>query len=549
MTFKTACTDHDIKILLWATMGEEPSLVGSGEGTLMGVAANKTAMFTALEWCKQPPTSANPCESKTLIPAGAAAVVFEQPLPPEAHAVYSTTHAMCKGLSLTIEGCAYARCISDEVVHDNNRRCKAAIRLQNAFVQKHKLRFDSRMSHAICAPTMIEADLPFGGSFLETPAVAGWPQCNRVMYDCGTYFLRALTYACLVSGCQHKLLANGTRVSNEVLEVLAAATLTAFAGNYPATSETTDDRSNGEIKFGLNRDCDDMAITVVSAFNHLCRVGKINYAQLPEAVANNDPATVKLATILHSYILDTYKCAAAVICQAVAHVAVPGVKGSKDSPLCGHVFAVLSRATPAADGSCSQLMKHCLMIESTRMSAPASDAMSTYTHSQQPVFVGRPVYNPAEAGIRGMKPFNPAQYPRCVSAYTKDASYLLVDQASRTIGCPIADLQRGAAIAMALPQADDSRYAASLDAICHKFDYCTMSKAAVDNGWQAHFSVPVNTLPMSHDKLDKWTLTGNAAELRCMEVQPTPSAMMLSNFNAYAFVDLHSDNTITNCML
>ena len=542
VTFKTKC---DAEIVLWTTLADV-TMVGSGSGTLQDVKTDDGALFTAIEWCKQPPTKSNPEESMTLVPAGAVVVTFSSPFPAEAHATHVSTLLICKGLEITFTGAAFVEAATEAIVAEQKAKCKAAVRAQSSFIAKNKLKFHNQTAHAICAPVMVEADLPFNGTFMSTPAVAGWPQCDRLRYDCNTYFIRALTYACLVSGCQvDRLSTNPSAISAKILDLLAATTLTAFAGNYPPTAETTDDRSMGEIKLGLNRDCDDMAITVVAAFNHLRRVGAINYT------ANNTctQAIAQLATVLHNYIVTTYTCAATVICQAVAHVAVPGVPGSKDSPLCGHVFAVLCRNIPhERTFDCKTLMQNCLVVESTRMSSPYSDPLSVFVHGNQPVFTGRPEYHAADAGIRGVKPFNAAQYPICVSAYTKDASYLLVD-AKGTIGCPIDSLQAGKCCAMVIPQTDECTYTSSLNSLCHTCDYDVISNAAVANSWQTHLSVPVNAFPMSTDRLGAWQLTGDAAQLKCMTVQPSPSVMKLSDFTAYAFVSLDKDHVPLNCML
>lgn len=123
---------------------------------------------------------------------------------------------------------------------------------------------------------------------------------------------------------------------DRVLTVLAVCTLTAFAGTYPVKPECVDDRTLGALKLGKNRDCDDMAITVVSVFNKLQRDADSGctptFAATPEGM---------LALLVHNFMLFKYKTAAAIVCRADPTVAVGGKTSNRSAFMTFHVRTCL----------------------------------------------------------------------------------------------------------------------------------------------------------------------------------------------------------------
>ena len=184
------------------------------------------------------------------------------------------------------------------------------------------------------------------------PALGGWPQLERLSFDPIVYWPRAVTYAVILLGARVDLLNFFTA---DAFRVLLVAALTAFAGNYPMFPETVDDRSLGGIKLGRNRDCDDMAMTVVATFNYLKKIPIPNYGNTEISA---------LCMILHAFLKQEFTTAACIVCRAIAHVADPNIPASHDSKKNGHVFAVLSTATVEPSGQCVDLMRDCAVCRS-----------------------------------------------------------------------------------------------------------------------------------------------------------------------------------------
>ena len=306
--------------------------------------------------------------------------------------------------------------------------------------------------------------------------------------------------------------------------MLLVAALTAFAGNYPMFPETVDDRSLGGIKLGRNRDCDDMAMTVVATFNYLKKIPIPNYGNTEISA---------LCMILHAFLKQEFTTAACIVCRAIAHVADPNIPASHDSKKNGHVFAVLSTATVEPSGQCVDLMRDCAVVEATRVSSPYTQLLRTHmsTHGQQ-LFCRGEEYSIARTGIRCVKPLNAAQYPQCIAAYTTHGTYALT--AGNKIGCPLALLQSGgqAAGAMLVTCPSSAMYDAKCRSLSHRVNLDIVDNAVRTYRWHDKLGYDASAAPLSVATLE------NAAEFTVMgdPVVVQRDGMIFNEFTRYAYV-------------
>tara|TARA_B100000795_G_scaffold268770_1_gene256462 strand:+ start:1740 stop:3416 length:1677 start_codon:yes stop_codon:yes gene_type:complete len=521
----TVVSSHDSGVVVWATANNGmPSRVTDAAGKF-NMAAGEV-LITVLGWGS--------------VPAGEE----RSHATPQLQCIGSCVVAVSSGPATTLE-VAVSPTTKVKVVcthrvrdvtstrHNEQDECarKAAVSYKN-WLRHVELKFVDT-SKAYCPPQMVEVEWAFGGSFAKAPALSGWPQLGRLSFDPLIYWPRAVMYACMLTGADVDAIINtqpGT-IDHAVGRVLLSSTLTAYSGNYPSIPETVDDRSLGGIKLGLNRDCDDMAISACAVFNYMKSLALIKFSENAGVVKEHGKALAMLAERLHAY-LRTFNTAACIICRAVAHVADPNVPTDEDSVMCGHVFATISKCPPTANGDCSNLLKEGVVIESTRQSSPFESAVETIMLNGKKVFRRQHTYNPSEQGIRCLKPLITRQYPQCIAAYTSTDSYLLTQD--KAIGVPIAALLSGAAGAVRIPCPEHGRYNAAVNDLCHRPCYEDIDDAIAKFKWSEKLGLkPVSTLRGGQDQPD-WDITGDPVILGSRGVG-------LTKFTVYGF------STVAEC--
>ena len=393
---------------------------------------------------------------------------------------------------------------------------------QRAFLKKRGLSFKSHVGRIICNPHMLECDWVLNGKYNPVSAVSGWPQCARTVID-PIHFARAVTYACIVLNADvAHLNAHCKELPKNIADVLISCTLTAFAGNYPDCPEIVDDRSPSELKFGYNRDCDDMAITVVAVFNYLKSVNQAEFCKclmgLTTVCGEGIPA---IACKIMCSMMSRYKTAAAIICQAVPHIAIPN-SDDRDGDLIGHVFAIISPNKAGPD-----LMKGACLIESTRMSSPTNLAIPAYHVGGKQAFPRKTVYEIGQPGIQCVKPFNARQYPECISGYTQDQTFLFHNN-DNVIGVHIEDLLNGTAHTLPMTNVPkQAQYPAICRRLSHRPAYSMMDAACEQYGWKELLAHNATVNPLVHMTDADWMVTGG---------MKMPEVLKLSNFTTYAFM-------------
>lgn len=421
--------------------------------------------------------------------------------------------------------------VSAAYAKEQDRRAQIAVRELASWLRATKLTF-APGCRPYMAPAMVEADWAHRGSFGQAPALSGWPQLKRLSFDPARYWPRAVEYACLL--LEPDIATILTERNPDALRVLAVAALTAFAGNYPSLPETVDDRSLGALKLGRNRDCDDMAITAVAAFNVLQAAGNVQYTTGSTLAYNT------LSCLVHAHLVAQFKTAACVVCRAVAHVANPGVAASKADKRCGHVFAILSPAAPDASGQCHGLFENAAVVEATRISSPFAQPLDTHLGAAGGrLFCRKHVYELNEPGIRCVKPLNVNQYPECIAAYTASRTYALTT--GNVIGCPLSTLLIGGAAAgatlVACPRL--AAYSASAALLSHHISLEEVDRAVEAYRWHDKLGLAKSARPVGASPAIAYDYTGDTRQVHS-------KGMKICNITLYGFVAVDSENTATD---
>ena len=172
-------------------------------------------------------------------------------------------------------------------------------------------------------------------------------------------------------------------------------------------------------------------------------------------------------------------------------------------------------------------MKGACIIESTRMSSPTNLAIPAYHLGGKQVFPRKTVYEIGQPGIQCVKPFYARQYPECISAYTKDQTYLFYDE-NNVIGVHIEDLLNGTA--HTLPMTDvpmKARYPEICRTLSHRPNYTMMDAACEKYGWKKMLAHDATVNPLTRITDANWMVTGG---------MKMPEVFSVSNFNTYAFM-------------
>ena len=428
-----------------------------------------------------------------------------------------TTVRLCAPRHAQIEFSNVSALYRDE----QERRAEVAARELYQWVAGNELQFTDGCKPYF-KPDMVEAEWACAGAFTRVPALGGWPQLERLSFDPMVYWPRAVAYAVILLGAHVDLLV--ASATSDALRVLLVAALTAFAGNYPMFPETVDDRSLGGIKLGRNRDCDDMAMTVVATFNYLKKIPIPNYG-------NSDMAA--LSMMLHAFLKQEFTTAACVICRAVAHVANPNIPTSHDSKKGGHVFAILSTAVVEESGQCVDLMRNCAVVEATRVSSPYTQLLRTHVSANgQQLFGRQEEYNISRPGIRSVKPLNVAQYPQCIAAYTTSGTYALTSGGS--IGCSLALLQSGgrAANAMLITCPSAAMYDDACRSLSHRVSLDVVDDAVRRYRWHEKLGYDASSDSLSVATVENsanFTVMGDPVAMQC-------GGKVFNEFTRYAYV-------------
>jgi hypothetical protein len=360
----------------------------------------------------------------------------------------------------------------------------------------------TRRARDYLASAFVESDWVYKGRYILSPAVSGWPQQDRLRFDVGIYWPRAVAVAChLLQPDVVELLKPG--IHTDILDILVVVTLTVFAGNYPLVAESRDDRGLGAIKLDLNRDCDDMAITACAVFNRM--------KQAPAGEGT-------LASLIHAH-LHTFVEAATIVCEANGKVSVPG---QPEGTPTGHVCAVLCRE------SGQHMLRGGLIVESTRPSSPFELPLDTYMTGTERAF-SRPTYAPTDEGIMAVKPLIVAQYIELFMIHTRDTSYVCV--AEGALGASLEDMLSGAGTALPIQCNPNAKYIDKFNALSHRPCYEQMDKVCIDMGWDQKLGTHAHTPAIypSTEVFVDYTQLANPREAHA-------PALFITQFIAYCFI-------------
>jgi len=360
----------------------------------------------------------------------------------------------------------------------------------------------TRRTRGYLASALVESDWVYKGRYVLSPAVSGWPQEDRLRFDAGVYWPRAVAVAChLLQPDVAELLKFG--IHTDILDILVVVTLTVFAGNYPLVAESRDDRGLGAIKLDLNRDCDDMAITVCAVFNHMKR------APLNKGT---------LAALIHAH-LCTFVEVATIVCEANGTVAVPGQSSGTPS---GHVCAMLCRETGP------HMLRRGLIIESTRPSSPFEAPLNTYLINGHAAFT-RPIYARTDDGILAVKPLITEQYIELFMVHTHNTSFVCV--VDNTLGASLKQMLSGEGTTQAIECNPNAKYSNTFLELSHKPCYEQMDTVCIKEGWNtvlgthAHAPAEYPSKTVAPD----YTRCANPREAHA-------NALFITQFIAYCFI-------------
>lgn len=485
------CTNGKTPIVWITRKSKNTQLTNGTDVEVRGIEPGELCLFTVMQMIE-----ANGAQQ--ICPVSSMTVKFEKLADGASSEIVEKT--------ITCKCCTFVFKLNGVTVNEEHciaEQMAASAKGANEFFPKwlasSKFSFNSHMAQMICNPTMMEPDHTFNGQYNSVSALTGWPQTGRLTLD-AIHFARAVTYACIVLGADVPHLLTCDHLPDNIADVLIATTLTSFAGNYPKIPEIVDDRCLGVLKLGLNRDCDDMAISVVAVFNYLQKVDMGAFCAGMKALTEVDPNVCMLGCKILGNMKKRFAHAAAVICQAMPHVAVPGNPEDHNGALIGHVFAVIS---PNED------LTHCLLVESTRMSSPSNLAIPAYHLGGRQVFLRKTVYETGQPGIQSVKPFNACQYPECIAAYTPDSSYVLHSR-DNVIGVPIEDLISGAARAHKITGVpEEARYPRVCRTMAHKPAYAMVDAACAKYGWTDMLAGNQPVQHLTTPGIGEWMATGD----------------------------------------
>ena len=268
-----------------------------------------------------------------------------------------------------------------------------------------------------------------------TPSTYGYSGIGRLTLGLksNVYWERAVQFACILCNTSYDMPSDDV---NTFTETILALALGSFCGNYNKDPEPIDDRGQGIPKLCLSRDCDDMAITVAAVCTNLIDAEKFKYT-----------GQNVVAQTLLKFLQETYKTVGICLCQAVAHVAVPGSIAASSSTEVkghGHVFAFLG----IKDGP--NMMQNCLVLECT---VPAC--------LDSTMVLSNPIYKDRDpGGSRRRRCFNSAscvkrldcsQYQVCVWVATADSYYLCTDSDNTTWGQSLTDMRTTSSVCSKVP--------------------------------------------------------------------------------------------------
>ena len=521
-------------VVVWASVANSPATLCDRVGAVNIGLGGGDILISVLGWRHHPITTATGYATSTLEVIGS--VVVNVQIGAQRSEYSARLFPVGAGGETQVvmhQGavpCVFAD-VSATYANEQERRATIAAREMDAWLRKTRLTF-SPGCRPYLAPTMVEADWAHRGSFGLAPALSGWPQLKRLTFDPATYWPRAVEYACLLLEPDiATILAEGNA---DALRVLAVAALTAFAGNYPGLPETVDDRSLGALKLGRNRDCDDMAITVVAAFNVMQAAGIVQYTSGSTLAYN------ALSCLVHTYLVTQFNTAACVVCRAVAHVAKPGVTASKAAKRCGHVFAILSPAVADASGQCRGLFENAAVVEATRISSPFAQSLDSHVGAAGHRLFGRKhLYELDEPGIRCVKPLNVNQYPECIAAYTATRTYALTT--GNVIGIPMSALLIGGAAACATlvvcPRV--AAYSMAAAQLSHCISLEEVDRAVNAYCWYDKLGLSKSARPVGATPAIAYDYTGDTRQVHS-------KGMKICNITLYGFVAVDGENTATD---
>jgi len=377
-------------------------------------------------------------------------------------------------------------------------------------------------THCFIAPSMMQSDFVSNTKLHSSGGLGGWPQLRRLTFTPQVYWVRAVAYAVQLTAANISMLLTPDN-NSKAYRVLITSALTAFAGNYPSQPETSDDRSLGSNKLDTNRDCDDMAMTVVACEAFLRSIGPQPYTTLPNA-EHASTELLQLAEQLHLFMYNYYTGAAVVICKAMPKAANPLFNSDSATPT-GHVFAILTTAPFLPSGGCPAMFKNADVIEATRQSHPFSEPLSTIS----PHFA-RHDWKFGQGGITCLKPLVTAQYPSIICAHTATQTFIAVHPKTMMLGCSLKLLLEGGASVHRLQvNALQCKVPALFDNIAHSMHLDTVDEACSKYLWAKKLGTDSRGSLTDTLHLSDWDITGAPQQMGA-------PGFTMTNCTQYAFI-------------
>jgi hypothetical protein len=440
-------------MLVWTTVAGKETMLHSGSGTLKALIAGDEVLFTVMAFSHESPDIASYAEQ--IGPVMSVAVKIT----PGGDTRIECTRESVGQLVLAGVGMVD---ITEELILSQYDAVVAAQQDLSHVLQTLKVKGGDK---GFASSAVVESDWVRDGKFIISPGISGWPQANRIRFEVSTYWPRAVAFACHLLAPDIESIRD--RPGEEVLDVLLVAALTALAGNYPLMPESRDDRGVGAIKLDLNRDCDDMAITVCAVFNHMktTQVGATPYAECTDFEW--------LANRLHCHLRGHFVAAATVVCRANGTVALPG----KALPTpCGHVFAILCRQIG------DTMLVGGLVVEATRPSSPFASKLSSHkTASGAQAFRRHHTYSPSDKGVSSLKPLHPEQYIALFMVHTATDSYLCTMDG--TLGASLESMLKGGGKVEKIVCSEAAKYTERFNRLSHTPRYEQVDSACEKYKW------------------------------------------------------------------
>lgn len=500
------------KVLVWATCRTSTDVTENSGTVTCG--AGDVVLLTVMGW-EAPP--ADVAGAVTRLRTAQSAMLRVSAVPsggvPQRLVYCNATITVC---------CAFnvADC-SDEWTALQRRDIAACRKSLVSFFDTAKIRLRGD-NHLYLAPAAMQMDFTdSNGNLALCGGLGGWPQLNRLSFDAATYWVRAVALAVLMTEADVGQLVDPA-FNTKAYRVLVCSALTAFAGNYPAQRESSDDRSLGPNKLGTNIDCDDMAMTTVAAATYLRRIGAADYTTLP----NMDNASKPLLTLssrLHAFLCSYYTGAAVIICKAMPKAANPNLNVTGMKPI-GHVAALLITTKFLPSMGNPNMFKDGDLIETTRQSYPFCGKLRTIS----PHFKRTSDWSCFQKGpIQDMKPLIYEQYPTILCAHTPSHTYVAVNPQTHEIGGSLKDMSLGGNTQMHRLPMQRSTDAPDLRNLAHYQDLDTIDKRCAEYKWHEQLNVPSRgTLPGATGI--RWGQFGSPGQLG--------AGYNLSHYCGYAFV-------------